>query len=57
MKELITIENKSANPFNHTKPHLTINKQMKGLLFVKIQDVEISIFLTLEYITRREQMI
>lgn len=57
MKELITIENKSANPFNHTKPHLTINKQMKDLLFVKIQDIEISIFLTLEYITRRERMI
>lgn len=58
MKELITIENKSANPFNHPKPHLAINKQMKDLLFVKIQDVEISIlFLTLEYITRRERMI
>lgn len=57
MKELITIENKSANPFNHPKPHLTINKQMKDLLFVKIQDVEISIFLTLEYITRRERII
>lgn len=44
MKELIIIENKSANPFNHPKPHLIVNKQMKDLLFVKIRTLRFPFF-------------